>query len=267
MGNAMPNEASPTRLLVTMSWDDGHPADLHLTELLAKHGASATLYVPTTNAEGKPVMQPLEIRQLAQHFQIGGHSRNHVNLTQLALRAAAQEIISNKEWLEDLLGQEIHCFAYVRGYHNRRVRRLVRDAGFRYARTVTTLSDSFGPNRYLMPTTLQFFPHRDRVYIKNYLSGGPSLERLALLRAVLRGNGLLERLHEATEACLRHGGHLHIWGHSWELKEYDLWDDLDGFLTHLRQLGANFVTNGALWATAGPISRVAQQPALPELAS
>lgn len=262
MGSAMPKGCDTSPLLVTTSWDDGHPADLRLADLLAKHEASGTFYIPNMNAEGRPVMQRTEIRRLGEHqfrhVEIGGHTRDHVSLTQLAPDAAAQQLISNKQWLEDLLGREVIGFAYVRGHHNRTVRRLVRNAGFRYARTVTNLSDAAGPDCYQIPTTMQFFPHSDNTYIRNYLSGGHSLRRLALLRAVLGKRGLQDRLYRAAELCLRRGGCFHIWGHPWELNEYDLWDELDRLLAHLRHLHAQFVTNGAFWTHASA-------PATPEL--
>ena len=242
------SDASP--LLVTTSWDDGHPSDLRLADLLAKHEALGTFYIPNSNAEGRPVMRRAEIRLIGQHLEVGGHTRDHVSLTELAPEKASHQIIANKEWLEDLLGREIDGFAYVRGHHNRTVRRLVRDAGFHYARTVANLSHAPGPDRYQMPTTMQFFPHSDDIYIRNFLSGGPGLRRMALLRAVLGKHGLLDRLDRAAELCVRRGGCFHIWGHSWELDEYDLWDELDRFLAHLRARNAHFVTNGASWTHA-----------------
>jgi peptidoglycan/xylan/chitin deacetylase (PgdA/CDA1 family) len=259
MSNAIPNGSDTPPLLVTTSWDDGHPADLRLADLLAKHEALGTLYIPNMNAEGRPVMQRAEIRLLGQHLEIGGHTRDHVSLTQLAPDAAAQQVMSNKKWLEDLLGREVICFAYVRGHHNRTIRRLVRDAGFRYARTVTNLSDAPGSDCYQIPTTMQFFPHSDDIYIRNYLSGGPGLRRMALLRAVLGKRGLLDRLYRAAELCGRRGGCLHIWGHSWELDEYDLWDELDRFLAHMRHLSAHFVTNRASWTHALALNTAATE--------
>jgi peptidoglycan/xylan/chitin deacetylase (PgdA/CDA1 family) len=241
---------STAPLLVTTSWDDGHPADLRLADLLAKHGASGTFYVPNVNIEGRPVMQRSEIRHLGRYQEIGGHTRDHVSLVRLTTPAAAQQVIFNKHWLEDLLGRQVICFAYVRGHHNRSIRHLVRSAGFRYARTVASLMDTTGSDHYQIPTTMQFFPHPTDTYVRNYLSGGSGLRRLALLRAILGKQGLLDRLYRVAELCLRRGGRLHIWGHSWELNEYDLWDELDRFLAHLRQLRVRFVTNGASWASS-----------------
>ena len=33
---------------ITTSWDDGHPLDLRVAELLAKYGLQGTFYVPMT---------------------------------------------------------------------------------------------------------------------------------------------------------------------------------------------------------------------------
>jgi len=236
-------------LLVTTSWDDGHPSDFRVAELLEKHGMSGTFYVPCVNSEGRPVMRPQEVARLGSSFEIGGHTKDHVSLTDLVPHQAANQIRVNKDWLEDLLGREIRGFAYVRGHHNRTVRRLVQAAGFQYARTVRNLTSRPGSARFKVPTTAQFFAHANLVVLRNYLSGGPTLARAAILSAVLANAELARSLSKAAEACLRTGGYFHLWGHSWELDEHDLWHELDRFLGHLRQLRAKFVTN-AEWVAA-----------------
>ena len=260
MRNVMPNGCNAGPILITTSWDDGEPADLRLADLLEKHGIAGTFYVPSRNVEGRAVMPPSEIRRLGQHFEIGGHTRDHIMLTQLKPDLAAQQIDNNKKWLEDLLGREVSRFAYVRGHHNSTIRRLVREAGFRHARTAATFSDTEGPDPYRVPTTMQFFPHRDDTYLWNYLKGGHSLRRLVLLRAVIGGSGLLNRLHRAAEVVLLRGGCFHLWGHSWELKNYDLWDELDSFLAHLRQLRGSGLAAEVGRAGAPAIARAARAP-------
>lgn len=244
---AEPVEAS---LLVTTSWDDGHPSDLRLAELLEKHGVAGTFYVPSSNSEGRPVMRSSEIAELGRYFEIGGHTQNHMVLTDVAPDAAADQIIVNKFWLENLLGREVCGFAYVRGRHNRTVRRLVKQAGYRYARTVKNLVSSPGSDRFQVPTTTQFFAHPTSTYVRNYLSNGPSLNRAANLAAVLSDDKLVVRLSRVAEACARSGGYFHLWGHSWELDEHDLWGELDSLLGRLRQINARFVTNFAWCAHA-----------------
>ena len=236
-------------LLVTTSWDDGHPSDLRVADLLDRHGLSGTFYVPCTNSEGRPVMCSTKVAELGMRFEIGGHTRDHVSLTEIPPHLAATQILTNKRWLEDLLGREVCGFAYVRGRHNRVVRGLVDQAGYRYARTVKNLMSAPGRDRFQVPTTAQFFAHARSTYVRNYLSKGPTLERGTILAAVLRDDGLAKRCSRAAEVSARLGGYFHLWGHSWELDEHDLWGELDCLFGQLRELGARFVSNAA-WCSS-----------------
>jgi peptidoglycan-N-acetylglucosamine deacetylase len=245
----MKAEPGGTPLMVTTSWDDGHPSDLRVADLLEKHGISGTFYIPCTNSEGRPVMHATAVAQLGRRFEVGGHTQDHISLTSIAPALASDQILANKYRLEDLLGQEVPGFAYVRGHHNHTVRNLVEKAGYRYARTVKNLTSTPGSNRFLVPTTTQFFAHSEQTYLRNYLSGGPTLQRTTILLAMLVNTELATRLLSAAEACLHAGGYFHLWGHAWELDEHDLWDEFDRFLARLRQVRAKFVTN-AEWCAS-----------------
>ena len=257
-------EPTSAPLLVTTSWDDGHPSDLRVADLLERHGLRGTFYVPTRNTEGRPVMGSTEIAQLGQRFEIGGHTRDHISLTTIAPNVAADQILTNKFWLENVLGQEVRGFAYVRGHYNRVVREMVAKAGFRYARTVKNLMSTPGSHRFEVATTAQFFAHSHSTYIRNYISGGPSLQRSAVLAAVLSNTGLADRLAKVAEACARSGGYFHLWGHSWELDQYGLWDELDRLLRQLCQLRARFVTNAA-WCASFPMTSEVPIPVIADM--
>src|SRR6478672_9047149 len=144
---------------VTTSWDDGHPSDMRVAELLDKYGIQGTFYVPTVNREGRPVISGAEIRQLASQFEIGGHTRDHAVLTECAPVEAEMQIRENRDYLADLLGAEIEGFAYVRGKHNATTRALVRRLGFKYARTTVNFECRLGADLSSIPTTIQFFAH------------------------------------------------------------------------------------------------------------
>jgi peptidoglycan/xylan/chitin deacetylase (PgdA/CDA1 family) len=236
-------------LLATTSWDDGHPSDLRVADLLEKHGLDGTFYVPCVNAEGRPVMHKGQVAQLGDRFEIGGHTRDHLSLTGMSPDRAAEQIRGNKLRLEDILGREVRGFAYVRGHHDATVRGLVANAGYRYARTVRNLMSTPGGKRLEVPTTTQFYPHKPATYAKNYLSGGPSFQRAAILSALLGKGDLAMRLLNAAQACLRSGGCFHLWGHSWELDEHGLWAELDRFFSLLQQLRPQSVAN-AEWCGA-----------------
>jgi peptidoglycan-N-acetylglucosamine deacetylase len=246
-------------LLVTTSWDDGHPSDLRVADLLDKHGLSGTFYVPCANSENKPVMVSKDIAELGRRFEIGGHTQDHVSLTEIAPNLAASQILSNKHRLEDLLGREVCGFAYVRGRHNRVVRGLVEEAGYQYARTVKNLTSRPELDRFQVPTTAQFFAHSRSTYVRNYIRQGPTLERAAILSAMLRHDELTTRFMRSARASARLGGYFHLWGHSWELDAYDLWDELDRLLAQLRELDARFITNAA-WCADLPVNAKVRIP-------
>jgi hypothetical protein len=253
----MPTELVDAPLLVTTSWDDGHPSDLRVADLLEKHGLSGTFYVPSANSEGRPVMRSIEIAELGHRFEIGGHTQDHISLTETSPHLAAAQIVANKHRLEDLLGREVCGFAYVRGRHNRIVRDLVAKAGYRYARTVINLMSTPGIDLFRVPTTMQFFAHSTSTYIRNYLSGGPTLGRSAILAAILISGRPASRFFSAAKACARAGGHFHLWGHSWELDEHDLWAELDRLMERLSRLHGRFVTN-ADWCSSLTVGAEAQ---------
>jgi peptidoglycan/xylan/chitin deacetylase (PgdA/CDA1 family) len=232
------------QLIVTTSWDDGHPADLKLAGLLADCDASGTFYVPTRNAEGRPVLSPDNVRRVAARFEIGGHSRDHVVLTQLPPDELDRQVRENKAWLEETVGSPIRGFCYVRGRYNAAVRDAVVRAGYAYARTVENFRTNLSEDVYTVPTTLQFYPHTPIAQLKTFRRGAWTAARFRLLITALGARDLPGRLDRVAHEARRAGGLLHIWGHSWELEEYELWHALRETLGRLaKNHGARFVTN------------------------
>lgn len=233
------------KLVVTTSWDDGYPADLKVAELLAKHGVAGTFYVPNRNAEGRAVMTESEVKHLATAFETGGHSIDHIVLAGLEHSEAARQVATNKAWLENVTGKPVHGFCYVRGRLDPQLKAIVRQAGFAYARTVANLRSDAGNDSFEMPTTIQLYPHSPSVYLKNFARGPLSPARARLLWASLSSRDLEHRVEGLIELCHSTGGYFHLWGHSWELDELNLWNTLDTILRKLAQRSTtvDFVTN------------------------
>ena len=64
---------------MTTSWDDGHPLDMRIAEMLAKHGLTGTFYAPRS-AETE-VMPMAQLKELSRSFEIGAHTLRHRVLT------------------------------------------------------------------------------------------------------------------------------------------------------------------------------------------
>jgi len=212
----------------TTSWDDGHPLDLKAAELLAKHGCGGTFYVPSAVA---PSLSTRELRILAQGFEIGAHTLDHRRLPELSEAEKRRQVVQGKRQLEDRLGAAVQGFAYPGGKHDAASRVIVREAGFAYARTVESFALSPRRDPFLMPTTLQIYPHRASAYLKNFLKRGNWQRRLPALRLALAAPDPMSLLARLLDLVLEHGGLFHVWGHSLDIETLGLWSALDEFLS------------------------------------
>ncbi len=155
--------------LITTSWDDGHPLDLRVAEMLHRSNLQGTFYVPlTADAEA---MSPGQIRELSASFELGAHTLHHIDLTCVEEHRARHEIVASKSWLEDCTGHPCVMFCPPQGRYARRHLHMIREAGFRGMRTIELMSLDY-PRReaglLLMPTTLQAHPHGRLCYAKNF---------------------------------------------------------------------------------------------------
>jgi peptidoglycan/xylan/chitin deacetylase (PgdA/CDA1 family) len=242
------------RLIVTTSWDDGHPEDARLADLLEEFGLRGTFYVAPQNRE-RPVMGAPALRELAQRFEIGGHTMTHPPLTALAEDELRAEVQDGKRALEDILGSEVAMFCYPRGRHSRRVRRAVAAAGFRGARTTLEFITAPPPDPWRMPTTLQAYPHGTWTRLRHGVRVGNWRGLARLLRAGA-GTDWTELALAFFRRALSQGGVWHLWGHSWELSEHGLWDDLRAVLGEVaRRPDAEYLTNGQIVCEPEPALR------------
>jgi peptidoglycan-N-acetylglucosamine deacetylase len=213
--------------IVTTSWDDGHPCDLRLAEALAESGLPATFYVPLFGEDGKPVLGSAALRSfLKQGFEIGAHTITHKILTTLDNEGLSREVCGSKQLLEDQLGEEVRMFCYPRGRYDSRVIGSVQQSGFLGARTTGMLSQSLRFERFEMPTSLQAFPHPPLNYLKNLGKRG-NLSGLARYFSKYAGcKRWVDMGKVMFDEALREGGIWHLYGHSWELEELGLWDQV-----------------------------------------
>ncbi|PWC84606.1 hypothetical protein TSH100_17310 [Azospirillum sp. TSH100] len=224
----------PSAPLLTTSWDDGHPLDMKLAEMLLRHGVTGTFYVPARNRPDRPVMAAADLRELAAAgFEIGSHTADHRRLPGLSREDAGRQMADGRAALEDILGMAVHGFCFPGGRAGRWGRSLARELGFSHARTTRMLCADPGPDPFAMGTSAQIYPHRPAALLRNWLRHGGGADRLAMLRALLlpgdgdravRLGGVLAALADRTA---RGGGILHVWGHSWEIEAQGLWGALD----------------------------------------
>lgn len=263
-------------VLFTTSWDDGHPFDMRVAELLHKHGVQGTFYVPgrvapggCCNPEGFDVLDPSQLRQLGGEFEIGSHTLDHKSLNSLTAVEAKHQIEAGKAWLEDLLGRRVAGFCYPNGHHDESVRALVRECGFSYARTTEDLRDDLGSDPFQMPVSLHFHPRRRmdvaRMFVREErrrLREGRWVRRLPVFAAAISADDFEARFRRLVDRVCEQGGVFHVWGHSWEIERIGAWSLLDNVLRYVaeRVPRAARVTNEALLTSGAPRGHL--QPAL-----
>ncbi|MER7844419.1 polysaccharide deacetylase family protein [Kitasatospora sp. NPDC096077] len=227
---------------VTTSWDDGHVLDSRLAALLERHRLPGTFYIAPRNHEFAPAerLPAAGIRELAERFEIGGHTLTHQRLPRLTDADAAGEIRAGREELESVIGRPVTSFCYPRGEYAARHLPLVDRAGFTLARTVRRGRLRPGPALELA-TTVNAYAHR---------VDGPSALRLARGRprkAVRLFLAWDELAVHWFERCLSEGGVYHLWGHSWEVDARGDWARLERVLAHIADRPqVTYRTNGEL---------------------
>lgn len=233
---------------LTTSWDDGHPLDLRLAELLREHNLRATFYIPRSAPRG--TMNPSQIRELAGSFEIGGHTLDHVFLTQVPDAEADRQIGGCKSWVEQSTGKPCAMFCPPAGRFTRHHLQTARDRGFVGIRSVELLSVS-APRRVggilIMPTTLQAHAHHGMAYARNAAKRGTwaNFWQYLIHGCPANWETLVEPL---IQKALIGGGVFHLWGHSWELELNSQWERLGRVLRLMNQAhaGARRATNGEL---------------------
>ena len=222
-------------MIVTTSWDDGSVHDEKIAALLAKYGLKGTFYVPFAAPHG--VMRPTQLRDLAAHFEIGGHTMTHLNLTKAPARTAREEIAASKRRIEDTTGRGCDMFCFPKGHFRREHLAMLRDAGFLGARTVELLSLGFARPRSgiaVMPTTIQAFSHSWMAYARNAVKRHSAASLPALVTA-FRQRNWTTIARSLFQRCLRQGGVFHLWGHSWEIEEQGAWGPLEELMAYLSE--------------------------------
>jgi hypothetical protein len=240
------------RAYVTTSWDDGGALDLKLAERLKEHAVPGTFYW-TVDSErfrlpGKDDAQ--EIVDLG--MEVGSHTMTHPDLTAIEGEELRWELAESKERLEDLTGHEVTSFCYPFGYFNRTARDAVQAAGYALGRTTVGFRRDLGSDPFLMPVSIQVYPHGRRVHVAHAVKEANAVGLARWATTYRARTDLLSLTQAALDEVTRTGGVVHLWGHSWELEHNDLWGSFDEVLRLVSGYpGIDFVTNRQLMTAAG----------------
>jgi peptidoglycan/xylan/chitin deacetylase (PgdA/CDA1 family) len=125
------------KLNIAISFDDGYLDNLKIgAPILSKYGFPFTVFVTSEYIRGgmKSFLSVSELRELSSlpGVTIGAHGANHLPLAKCDNATIASELVSSKNFLEDILGKEIALFAYPFGSADRRVASFASEIGYNF---------------------------------------------------------------------------------------------------------------------------------------
>jgi len=185
---------------IKFSFDDGKKEDDKLVRLLANYDfENVVFYIPAAGTEcanGREITEK-EIQYIDNRWEVGGHTFSHQLLTRINPEGARREIEECRKYLMNLLGHAVYSFCYPRGYYNEEIKQMVKDAGFKEARTTEVLRIDEGDDPFEMPTTIHCYQRKE-----------------------YEGVDWLDVAKEWFQKAKEADGVYHVWGHSKELTKY-----------------------------------------------
>jgi hypothetical protein len=172
------------------------------------------------------------------------------------------EVIRCRSLLEESADQHISMFCYPNGKYDSATLKSVREAGYLGARTTRMLRTDAGNDRFEIPTTVQAYPHPEVSYLKNAAKGRNYRSLLKHVLPVFTATSWIQLGMRMFDYVLAHGGVWHLYGHSWELEDYRLWNELRTLLDYVSgRDSVEYMTNGELTAFSHGRKPVALTPA------
>jgi len=169
---------------------------------------------------------------------------SHNVLPALRSKEIAREAGICRNRLEDILDKQVRMFCYPKGRLNAAVIRHVKDAGYEGARTTRILRQRLDFDPFQMPTSLFAYPNKRKMYAKNLIKGRNILGLFNYVTQFIPLDSWVSMGKILFDQVLKEGGVWHLLGHSWQIEEMCLWDELKQMLDYVsNREGVTYVSN------------------------
>lgn len=147
------NRGLPLRYVV-LTVDDGHESSMLAADILEAQASKATFFLTRDRCLKKVgFIREREIRELRKRgFSLGTHGITHRKLTFMSKQACTAELRGSKQWLEDVIGEEIRYMAAPGGYINAQVFQLASEC--EYVLIGTCRESMISPDTITLPGTV-----------------------------------------------------------------------------------------------------------------
>lgn len=206
------------RKALTLSYDDGVEQDIRLIEIMRKYDLKGTfnvnsgLYAPEGTVYPKGTIHRRMTKQKITEvykdsgMEVAVHGLSHAFLEQLPQNVCLNEIVKDRENLEEQFGKIVRGMAYPYGVYSDEVVECLKCAGIAYARTTIDTGDFKMPADWLrLEATCH---HND-----------PKLMELA--------KNFIDKDVYAAPIMF------YLWGHSYEFEMNDNWNVIEKFAQYV----------------------------------
>ena len=177
--------------VLTMSFDDGRPEDRELIRLFDRYHIRGTFNV-NAGLHNKGRIPQSEYGTLYRGHEVACHTYLHPTIARSPLEQVVQQIVKDREGLEEQVGYPVRGLAYPNGSYSREIMDALPALGIRYARTVNATLGFDMPDNFLAWNPTCHFKKHD-----------------------LSGLGKAFAALDKTQYLYM----MYVWGHSYELPE------------------------------------------------
>ena len=228
---------------ISFSWDDGSIYDIKLANLMLTYDIKAMFFIPTRNWE-QPYIEKKEIKELFDMgMEIGGHTTSHNYLTAIEKENIGNEIKDNKYYLEDIIGNGIDIFCYPGGFYDENIENIVKRY-YKRARSAKTMRFNI-QDSFTVDTSLHFYNRGIKSIVKNTLQNDKK-EFFTILKSF--NFDTFEYYKQIALSLDKNKDYnMHIWGHGWEIEQYNLWQKLEDFIKFLEDNDFKLISNREMY--------------------
>jgi len=218
------------RKAVTLSYDDGVIFDEQLINIMRKNGLKGTFNISTGLLnEGNP--RRLTKENVVKLYTESGnevavHGKYHVSLADVPLAMAVDDVLKDRQTLEEWFDKIVIGMAYANGSFDDNVVDIVKKCGIEYARTTVSTEKFDIPENWLMiPTTCHHKNPRLMELAKKFIESPES------------------KYYWSKKPQL-----FYLWGHSYEFNDEDNWEIIEEFATYMgNRDNVWYATNGEIY--------------------
>lgn len=241
-------------LIVVTSWDDGRQSDARLAALLDKYGLKGTFYVTTCKtaklhsltggrkseysiSDRGEMLSDAEIAEIARRHEIGCHTDTHPPLKEIDRKTAEKEITTSKTKLEKIIGRKVVSFSYPYGIFSDDIIDILKESGITNARATGRFNTYLPTDPLRITPTFDVFPRKSMPgpkYIRD-MRNNAHASLGDIMAAMMRGADWLKQAKLLLDISARKGSCFHLWGHSWMIQKFGMWDDLEAFFEYIRK--------------------------------